>query len=126
MRLGISMDGTIRKQGIRRTTRRADDGEVSYRIYNLRQALGLSQRAFAARIGTTPPTVCKWEKGKELPSSDTIILFAREFRVSADYLLGLTPDPKPVFLPDPDPDDISEYLVDAPEGLYGAFRASDG
>jgi DNA-binding transcriptional regulator YiaG len=42
-------------------------------IRAIRDALGLSQEAFARRVGVAYNTVNRWEKGKSLPKSTPII-----------------------------------------------------
>lgn len=42
-------------------------GWTAARVKALRQQLGLSQERFAARVGTTSGTVCRWEKGSRKP-----------------------------------------------------------
>jgi DNA-binding transcriptional regulator YiaG len=37
------------------------------RIIRLREALGLTQRQFAEKIGAQQPTVARWERGKNEP-----------------------------------------------------------
>jgi DNA-binding transcriptional regulator YiaG len=42
-------------------------------IRAIRDALGVSQEAFARRVGVAYNTVNRWEKGKSLPKSTPII-----------------------------------------------------
>ena len=41
--------------------------EISEHIKSIRQKLGLTQRAFAKKVGATHISVFKWEKGKSKP-----------------------------------------------------------
>lgn len=41
---------------------------VGYLILRARAAAGLTQEQLAARIGTSQPTVARWESGAQLPS----------------------------------------------------------
>jgi putative transcriptional regulator len=54
-------------------------------IRAIREALGVSQEAFARRVGVAYNTVNRWEKGKSLPKSTPIIEkvleLAREARI---------------------------------------------
>jgi DNA-binding transcriptional regulator YiaG len=43
-------------------------------IRAIREALGISQEAFARRVGVAYNTVNRWEKGKNLPKSTPIIV----------------------------------------------------
>jgi DNA-binding transcriptional regulator YiaG len=60
-------------------------------IRAIREALEISQEAFARRVGVAYNTVNRWEKGKSLPKStpiiDKILELAREARIE-DKLLG--------------------------------------
>ena len=40
----------------------------SEKVKKLRMRLGLSQDAFAAKLGITPMTIRRWESGKSKPS----------------------------------------------------------
>lgn len=70
--------------------------EVHMRIGMLRANLGLSQTDFAQRLGLDAKkgrsTVNNWEQGLVQVKSDDLILIAKTFSVSADYLLGLRDD----------------------------------
>lgn len=59
------------------------------RIATLRGQRSGTYKDFADAIGAEPDTVAKWVKGESLPSADYLIVIAREFGVSADWLLGL-------------------------------------
>jgi len=60
-------------------------------IRAIREALGVSQEAFARRVGVAYNTVNRWEKGKSLPKSTPIIEkvleLAREAHID-DKVLG--------------------------------------
>ena len=62
-------------------------------IRAIREALGISQEAFARRVGVAYNTVNRWEKGKSLPKStpiiDKIVELAKEARIE-DKVLGST------------------------------------
>jgi putative transcriptional regulator len=45
-------------------------------VRSVRQKLGLSQSAFAARFGLTPATVKNWEQGRTQPDGPARILLA--------------------------------------------------
>jgi DNA-binding transcriptional regulator YiaG len=64
-------------------------------IRAIREALGISQEAFARRVGVAYNTVNRWEKGKSLPKStpiiDKILELANEARIE-DKVLGSTAD----------------------------------
>lgn len=59
-----------------------------YRIKELREEAGLSQRALSKKIGVTPKAVNFWESGNVEPSAKYICAMCDIFECSADYLLG--------------------------------------
>lgn len=58
-----------------------------YRITQLREEHGLSQRALAKKIGASAKAVNFWENGKVEPSAKYICALADTFEVTCDYLL---------------------------------------
>lgn len=63
--------------------------EFSERLKELRIENGLSQRDLANATNLSQAAIAHWEKNRRIPSADVIIIFAKFFDVSADYLLGL-------------------------------------
>jgi putative transcriptional regulator len=64
-------------------------------IRAIRDALGVSQEAFARRVGVAYNTVNRWEKGKSLPKSTPIIERILELAREAgadDKVLGSADD----------------------------------
>lgn len=61
--------------------------EFPHRLYQLRRERGLSQEELADRLGVTRQAVQKWEAGASRPDMDNLVLVAREFDVSLDWLL---------------------------------------
>ncbi len=59
---------------------------IADKILKLRKEQGLSQEAFAEKMGVSRQTVSKWESGTA-PDTDKIILMSKIFGVSTDYLL---------------------------------------
>jgi len=51
---------------------------------------GLTQTAFAEKIGVKQSQVSEWLKGKAKPGYDILKRMALAFNVSADYFLGIT------------------------------------
>jgi len=51
---------------------------------------GMTQTAFATRIGVKQSQVSEWLSGKAKPGYDTLKAMAQAFDISADYFLGLT------------------------------------
>lgn len=57
-------------------------------IFKLRTEKGLSQRNLAEMIPVTRQAVSRWEQGKSLPDSQTLILLSEIFEVTIDELLA--------------------------------------
>ena len=62
---------------------------ISERIKELRIEKGLSQMQLARLLNMSQSAVAKWELGKTEPTASAIILLAKFFNESADFLLGL-------------------------------------
>ena len=65
------------------------------RIRDLREDRDLSQAEIAKVIKTTQQQYSKIEMGKSDIPSEKLILLARFYNVSTDYILGLTNNPDP-------------------------------
>ncbi|MDE6060955.1 MAG: helix-turn-helix domain-containing protein, partial [Clostridia bacterium] len=65
--------------------------EVGYKytIKSLRVESGLSQQELAEALNISQSAIAKWELGKTEPTASMIILLAKYFKVTTDYLLGL-------------------------------------
>lgn len=59
--------------------------DIAQRLVLIREAVGLSQKNFAAKIGRSQSTYCEYEKGKNVPER-TIADICREFYVNEDWL----------------------------------------
>ncbi len=59
------------------------------KIRNLREDLDLNQTKLAKKVNMTQRKISYIECNKCEPSIDDIIAFAKFFKVSADYLLGI-------------------------------------
>lgn len=51
---------------------------------------GLTQSAFAQKIGVKQSQVSEWLKGKAKPGYDSLKAMSSVFNVSSDYFLGLS------------------------------------
>ena len=67
-----------------------------YRIKDLREDKDLSQADVAKVINTSQQQYSKIESGKTNINADKLILLARFYNVSVDYILGLTDIPCPL------------------------------
>ena len=63
--------------------------KFSERLKELRIEKGLSQNSLSKEVGCSQGAIAKWESNLQQPNADTIIMFAKYFDVSTDYLLGL-------------------------------------
>lgn len=58
------------------------------RLKELRNEKGISQAQLAKATGLTQTAIAYWETGKRNPTAQAVIILARYFEVSTDYLLG--------------------------------------
>lgn len=64
--------------------------KFSIRLKELREDRGLSQRQLSEQVKLNQANISRWEKGTQKPTSDCIILLAKFFGVTTDYLLGVS------------------------------------
>ena len=60
------------------------------RLKELRNEKNLSQMGLANTTGISQSAIAKWELSKTEPTASAIILLAKFFEVTTDYLLGVT------------------------------------
>jgi len=60
------------------------------RIKELRQDKKLSQEQLGKEINISQDMISLWETGKLLPTTEYVILLAKFFNESSDYILGLS------------------------------------
>ena len=58
------------------------------KIFTLRKNKNISQEEIAEILNTSRQAVSKWERNESKPDLDKLILMAKLFNVSIDYLLG--------------------------------------
>ena len=63
--------------------------EFKNRLKELRMANNLSQMQLAKVLGISQSAIAKWELGKTEPTASAIILVAKYFNESTDYILGV-------------------------------------
>lgn len=63
-----------------------DRRSIGRRILTLREMLGLTQAALAAKVYVTQPAVSQWESGTTLPSRETQFRLADTLRTSRSLL----------------------------------------
>ena len=69
---------------------------MNHRIRQLREDSDLSQTQIANLIGTTQQQYSKIETGHSDLSAAKLKILAEYFNVSADYILGLCDEPRPL------------------------------
>lgn len=85
---------------------------VAQRLRERRKALGLSQAELAAKVSVSPAYVSMIESGsRENVGSSVLTKIAAALDTTADYLLGLTDDPRPPSQePPPIPQDLEPLI----------------
>ncbi|GHU57410.1 hypothetical protein AGMMS49975_22970 [Clostridia bacterium] len=68
---------------------------MDLRIRNLRRRLDWTQEELANKVNSTSSNISKYEAGVREPSLDTLILLAKTFDVTVDYLIGYSDVPNP-------------------------------
>lgn len=61
----------------------------SERLKLLRLERGLSLLELSKELGISNATICRWETAKNDIKSEQLIMVAKYFGVSADYLIGI-------------------------------------
>ena len=80
---------------------------VAESLKRFRKMFNLKQKDIAAVLEVTPQAYQVYES-KVTPSVNLIITLANHYKVSADYLLGLSDNPRPVQIENPAPADIDD------------------
>lgn len=70
------------------------ENNFAQRVYELRVLRRLSQKELGEAVGLTSKSISTIESGLRKTTIDKLILLAKFFDVSTDYLLGLKNDPK--------------------------------
>lgn len=55
----------------------------------MRQEKGLSQIQLAKETGISKSAIGFWETGERVPNAQAVVVLAKYFGVTSDYLLGL-------------------------------------
>ena len=87
---------------------------------NKRGIIPGSQRA-ADLFGVTRSIISVWKTKNKVPSADTVAKIAQALNVSADYLLCLTEDERPLEANRPDVTLLYERLDDVDRGKVEGF-----
>ena len=68
---------------------------IQERLKELRKSVYLNQEDIANVLGVSKQTYGRYERGERTLSPGEIVLLARFYNVTTDYLLGVTDDPAP-------------------------------
>lgn len=63
---------------------------IADKIKFLREEMQITQTALAKKLGITRSSVNAWEMGISTPSTQYLVELANIFKVSTDYLLGIS------------------------------------
>lgn len=63
------------------------------RVYELRRKKGMTQRELGEVLGLTHKSISTIESGSRSTTIEKLILLAKFFEVSTDYLLGMKDEP---------------------------------
>lgn len=66
--------------------------EIGIKIKELRKEVGLTQKQVAKLLNKSETGYASWEQGLSEPCVNDLRSLCKIFKVSADYLLGLTDD----------------------------------
>ena len=77
------------------------------KILYCRKKAGLSQEALAEKLGVSRQAVSKWETGDAVPELSKLVLLAKAFDVTTDWLLSES-EPEPETAPEPEAPPASE------------------
>lgn len=80
--------------------------KLQEKILYCRKKAGLSQEALAEKLGVSRQAISKWETGESTPEVGKLLLLARAFGVTTDWLLSEeepVAEAAPVSAPEPEP-----------------------
>ena len=63
---------------------------IGKRIHELRTEKGYSQAKLGMLLSVSQDTISLWEMSKSIPPAEDIILMAKIFETTCDYLLGVS------------------------------------
>lgn len=68
--------------------------KIGQRIQKIRDTAGITQKEFAKMLNVSYAAVQKWEQGKYVPDTGSILSMCRAFNCDADYILCVQPFPR--------------------------------
>jgi transcriptional regulator with XRE-family HTH domain len=63
---------------------------LNFRLRILREKEGITQSDLAKDLGISRVSVSNYELAERVPDADTVVKYAKRFKVSSDYILGLS------------------------------------
>ena len=93
--------------------------KLSEKILYCRKKSGLSQEALAQKLDVSRQAVSKWETGEATPDLANLALLAKEFNVTADWLIS---EDEPVEVPDSQVHSDASWLDHIPGFLGRMFK----
>ncbi len=105
---------------------------IGERLYDLRKDAGLTQDEPASILSVNKHSISSYERGKSEPPDIIKIEIAKFFRVSVDYLLGVTDDPGAydgahyVLRLPPLSEEVRKSLQDYADFLVDRYRHTSG
>jgi len=63
--------------------------EFAERLKELRLEKGLSQRELAKLVNLKHNAIARWENETHIPNAEAVVILAKFFGVTTDYILGL-------------------------------------
>ena len=91
---------------------------LAEKILYCRKKAGLSQEALAEKLGVSRQAVSKWETGDAVPELSKLVLLAKAFDVTTDWLLSES-EPEPEIPPVPETPAQSDNWVESIPGVIG-------
>jgi len=64
--------------------------EFAERLKELRLEKELSQRQLAKLVNLSHHAISQWESESRIPNAEAVVILAKFFGVTTDYILGLT------------------------------------
>jgi len=94
------------------------DVRIGENLKRFRRDFGYTQQEVSEKIGIMQQAYYRYEADRTVPTVEVIINIAKEFDVSADYLLGLIDTPRPLKITDSD-----NELIQAATNCRSAIKA---
>ena len=95
--------------------------KLSEKILYCRKKSGLSQEALAQKLDVSRQAVSKWETGEAVPDLNNLALLAKEFKVTADWLIS-EEEPIEIANPDTKQSDTSSWIDHIPGFVGKMFK----